>query len=164
MLTPRSDPNVVVTLVPAEGGAATASVEPVPPAADQGSQKTPGKSSKKADKTADKPADGTAAPTDGAGATGTGGAAATETAPPPTVTPPPVTPPPKKTEYTTMRQIKDAVRAGQITKAEYSSWQGIIRQKRQAEFDATRKDLEAHKITKAQYEEKIRAIKLKYEG
>lgn len=148
MLTPKSDPNVVVTLVPAEGAAAEpATVEP-------DSQKPTTKTTKKTDKTGDKPKEE---------AIGEGGAAATETTPPPDP-PPTATPPQAKTEYTTMRQIKDALHAGKITKAEYSHWQGIIRQKRQAEYDATRKALEEKKITKADYEAKIRAIKLKYEG
>jgi len=150
MLTPKSDPNVVVTLVPAEGAAAEP--ETVATSVDPGSPKTSGKSGKKTGKTEDKAAEGT----------GTTGAAVTEAAPPPATPPPP--PQPAKIEYTTMRQIKDLYHAGKITKTEYSYWQGIIRQKRQAEYDATRKDLEAHKITKAQYEETIRAIKLKYEG
>jgi len=156
MLTPKSDPNVVVTLVPAEGAAAEPTPETVAAAVGPGSTKTSGKTSKKTTgktegKVEEKPAEG-------AGTTGTG---VTEVAPP---TPPPTPPPAAKTEYTTMRQIKNAYSAGKITKTEYSYWQGIIRQKRQAEFDATKKDLAAHKITKAQYEETIRAIKLKYEG
>lgn len=164
MLTPKSDPNVVVTLVPAEGEVAAPSAEPAPTPADQGSHRSSGKSGKKSDKPAGEPATETAAapPADGAGTTGTGGAApAVEPAPPPAPTPPPA---PAKTVYTTMRQIKDALRAGKITRAEYAYWQGIIRQKRQAEFDATAADLRAHKITKDQYEQKMRAIKLKYEG
>ena len=150
MLTPKSDPNVVVTLVPAEGAVAVAVAEP---AAETESQRpTSSKTTKKTEKTGDKPKEET-----------TGEGAATETAPTPDP-PPAATPPASKTEYASMRQIKEALHAGKITKAEYSHWQGIIRQKRQAEYDATRKALEEKKITKAEYEAKIRAIKLKYEG
>jgi hypothetical protein len=165
MLTPKSDPNVVVTLVPAEGGIAPA-VDPAaagaPPAADPGSQKASGKGSKKPDKADDKPAGEAPA---AAGAADTDTAASGTAAPPATETPATGAPPAaKKTEYATMRQIKEALHAGKITKQEYSYWQGIIRQKRQAEYDAARKDLRDRKLTDAQYEERIRAIKLKYEG
>jgi hypothetical protein len=152
MLTPKSDPNVVVTLVPADGAAAEPAPEVAAAAIDPGSPKTSGKTGKKTSgKTEDKVAEGA----------GTSDAPAVEPAPPPAPTPPP---PPAKVEYTTMRQIKDALKAGKITKAEYSAWQGIIRQKRQAEFDAAKKDLRDHKITENQYEDLIRAIKIKYEG
>jgi hypothetical protein len=157
MLTPKSDPNVVVTLVPTDGAVAEPAPETAVAGVDTGSSKTPGKTGKKTGKTGDDAGDKTAE------SAGTTGAAVTEAAPPPAAAPTPP-PQPAKVEYTTMRQIKDAYHAGKITKSEYSYWQGIIRQKRQAEFDATKKDLKAHVITEAQYDEKIRAIKLKYEG
>jgi hypothetical protein len=157
MLTPKSDPNVVVTLVPAEG--AVAAADPAPEtaaAADQESAKASGKTGKKTTgKTEEKAGDKTAEGAD------TTGAPAVAPAPPPAPTPPPQ---PAKVEYTTMRQIKDAYHAGKITKSEYSYWQGIIRQKREAEFEAAKKDLKAHVITDSQYDEKIRAIRVKYEG
>jgi hypothetical protein len=160
MLTPKSDPNVVVTLVPAAGAAAAPPAEPgvAVAAADTGAAKGSGKSSGKKPGKADEKA-GEPPAADAAG-TGTG-APAVEPAPPPAPAPPP---PPAKTEYTTMRQIKDALKAGKITKAEYSHWQGIIRQKREVEFEAAKKDLRDHKITEAQYDDRIRAIRLKYEG
>jgi hypothetical protein len=155
MLTPKSDPNVVVTLVPADGAVAEPAPEIAAAAVDTGPSKTSGKTGKKTGKTDDKAGDKTAE------SAATTDAPAVAPAPPPAPTPPPQ---PAKVEYTTMRQIKDAVKVGKITKSEYSYWQGIIRQKRQAEFDAAKKDLRDHKITDSQYEESIRAIKLKYEG
>jgi len=162
MLTPKSDPNVVVTLVAAEGAPETPPAEPVvePGTAkeDHTSQKTTGKTAKKTGKGEAKPEDEAK---DEEGATDTGGTEVAVVAPPPPQQPPP---PPPKVEYTTMRQIKDAVAAGKITKSEYNYWKSIIRQKREVEFEKTKQDLRDHKITKAEYEQKIREIRLKYEG
>jgi len=156
MLTPKSDPNVVVTLVPS--GEEVAAAEVAPTAAPAEADKAPKAGAAKAG------GKKTGKEEDGAGtATGTGAA---EPAPAPAEPPKEAAPepPPKPAGYTTMRQIKDAYRAGKITKADYNYWQGIIRQKRQAEFDQVKKDLRDGKITEAQYEERIRAIKAKYEG
>ncbi len=80
--------------------------------------------------------------------------------------PPPepvVTPAPSKT-YSTMRELKTALRTGTIDKTIYRQVQAEIRRKRQLELDAVKKAYRAEKITKDQYKQKVREIKLKYEG
>jgi hypothetical protein len=82
----------------------------------------------------------------------------------PQVQPASATVPLKAPGYTTMRQIKNALRAQQITKEEYRAVQQEIRRKRQMEYDAFKAELSAGTITKQEYEQKIRACRLKYEG
>lgn len=66
--------------------------------------------------------------------------------------------------YSTMRQIKEALRAGTITRQDYARYQAEIRQKLAAEYDTLKRDLRARKITKREYETKIVETKRKYEG
>ena len=66
--------------------------------------------------------------------------------------------------YSTMRQIKDALKAKQITKEEYRTYQQEIRKNRQVEYDALKADLRAGTITEREYKEKINACRKKYEG
>ena len=169
MLTQKSDPNVVVTLVPstepqpqAAAPIAPAAAEPEAAASEQ--RPSSGKSSSK--KGSEKAEEKATAPQPTEAATQPEPAAAATPAPaqpePAKATPAPAAP--KKTEYTNMRQIKEALRAGTITRDEYASWQATIRKNRQAEYDATEKDLREGRITETQYKEKIRAIRAKYEG
>jgi hypothetical protein len=172
MLTPKSDPNVVVTLVPSgEPAAPVAAVAPVAAPAEAAAAPSEQKSSSPSGKASSKKSSGRGDEKTGASeAAGQPAEAATQPAPPTAATapaePPKATAPaaPKKTEYQNMRQIKEALRAGTITRAEYASWQSTIRKNRQAEYDATEKDLREGKITESQYKEKIRAIRAKYEG
>ncbi len=169
MLTQKSDPNVVVTLVPSTEPQAVAVVAPeaaAPEAAAADQRPSSGKSSsrKGSEKAEDKsvaaapqPPDVPAQPEPAAAAT-----PAPAQPEPAKATPAPAAP--KKTEYANMRQLKDALRAGAITRDEYASWQATIRKNRQAEYDATEKDLRDGKITESQYKDKIRAIRAKYEG
>jgi hypothetical protein len=166
MLTQKSDPNVVVTLVPS-GEAAASSTEPAAVAtAETNAQKSSSEKSsshKSGEKTAAEGSTTSAQPA--APATEPASAATPPAAaePAPAATPAaPATP--KKTEYSNMRQIKEAYRAGTISRSEYDTWQGIIRKNREAEYEATKKDLRENKITETQYKEKIRAIRAKYEG
>ena len=169
MLTQKSDPNVVVTLVPSGAAAATETATETAPAAvatdEASAQKSTDKSSshKSGEKTAAKEGASTAPPAANPTEPAPAATLPAETQPAPAATPAaPATP--KKTEYSNMRQIKEAYREGSITRSEYDHWQGIIRKNREAEYDATKKDLREGKITETQYKEKIRAIRAKYEG
>ena len=73
-------------------------------------------------------------------------------------------PEPKKTNYTTMKQIKRAVRAGTITRSQYRTYQSEIRRKRTVELEAAEQEYRARRLSRGQYKQRVRTIKLKYEG
>jgi hypothetical protein len=63
-----------------------------------------------------------------------------------------------------MRQLKQALAAGQITRDEFRQWQRKLHQMRAAELEKLKQDYRNDKISKAEYNQKAREIKLKYEG
>ena len=85
---------------------------------------------------------------------------------PPTqdVTPPQLPPETAVPLYSTMRQIKNALKAQQITKEEYRTYQQAIRKNRREEYDTLKAELRAGTITEREYKEKINACRKKYEG
>lgn len=84
----------------------------------------------------------------------------------PAAAPAPATPPPvaKPKPYSTMMEIKQALRKGTITRQQYAQYQTQIRKNLNAEYDALKRDLRARKITKHEYKLKMAAVKRKYEG
>jgi ubiquitin len=160
LITPTSDPNLVVELEPAgEEGAAEEPAEVDPGEASEGpvAGKAAGSSKKKPSGDATKTEPGPEkAPAD---------PVAPEPAPEPEAkTPPASSGGAKDKVYTTMRQLKDDLAKGIITRDDYRKWQAEIRKKRAADLEALERDLRERKITKAEYEAKAREIKLKYEG
>jgi serine/threonine-protein kinase len=84
-------------------------------------------------------------------------------APPPT--PPPAPPPqPSPEVYSNMNQLKAALRAGKITRLQYSTHQAEIRRKRAAEYDRLKADYRRGAITKYEYELSVDQVRRKYEG
>jgi uncharacterized membrane protein len=156
MITPESEPNLVIQLVPAGEGAAEAEVAPAGPTAT--AKKGSGKKKAKAeDEAAGEPA-GEAAEDKPAEA-----AAEDKPAEAAAVAPPPEAKPKKKT-FTNMRQLKQALAKGEITQADFRYWQTVLKQKRAKEVEAAKADYKAGKITKLEYKQKVNAIKKKYEG
>jgi hypothetical protein len=155
LITPKSEPNMVVTLVPLddEESAQNGDDEAEQEEAASGTGTTGKKKSIKKNTGGTEPAP----------STDTGEEEKNEevVASPPSTSPEPKT---KKPSYNTMAQIKRAIREGKITKAEFRMYQVEIRRKRAAEVDATKKAYQQGTLTKAQYNEKIRSIKIKYEG
>ncbi len=153
MITPKSEPNLVVTLVPLDG------VEAEQDDDDEAEQEEAASRTAKKKKSTKKKTGGA----EPAPSTDTG-----EEDEKDEVVPSPPSPSPetktKKPSYNTMAQIKKAIREGKITKAEFRNYQAEIRRKRAVEIDATKKAYQQGKLTKAQYKEKIRSIKIKYEG
>ena len=155
MITPKSEPNMVVTLVPLDDEEAAESGD------DEAEQEeAASETATKGKKKSTKKMTGGTKP---APSTDTGEEDKNEevVAPPPSPSPDPK---PKKPSYDTMAQIKRAIREGKITKAEFRKYQAEIRRKRAVEMAATKKAYQQGKLTKAQYNEKIRSIKIKYEG
>jgi hypothetical protein len=70
----------------------------------------------------------------------------------------------KSKVYDDMFELKQDLRAGKITEADYRRWQQVIRDKRAAELSQLKQDLAGGKLTKAEYEAKAKQIKNKYEG
>jgi hypothetical protein len=70
----------------------------------------------------------------------------------------------KAKAYDNMTDLKRDLRAGLITDADYRRWQQDIRERRAEELNKLKADLAAGKVTKAEYEARARQIKLKYEG
>ena len=155
MITPNSEPNLVVTLVPlddeepAENGDEEVGQEEV-----ASGTATTGKKKSVKKKT------GGAEPAPSID-TGEEDEKDKGVASPPSPGPDPKI---KKPSYNTMKQIKRAIREGKITKAEFRKYQAEIRRKRAVEVAAAKKDYQQGKLTKTQYKEKIRSIKIKYEG
>ena len=152
MITPKSEPNMVVTLVPLDGAEPAEDDEEV-------EQEEAASSTAKKKKSIKKKTGGN----DPAPSADTG----EEDEKDKVVESPPSPAPETKTKkpsYNTMAQIKKAIREGKITKAEFRKYQAEIRRKRAAEVEATKKAYQQGKLTKAQYKEKIRSIKIKYEG
>jgi hypothetical protein len=154
MITPDSEPNLVITLVPSGEAPAETEAEGEASAAPASmAKKGKGKKGKEGEEA---PAEPEAQPAETA-------AAEEKPAEPAPVAPPPE-PKPKKKSYSNMRQLKQALAAGEITHAEAKQWQHKFKQMRAAEFEQAKQDYEDDKLTKAQYKQKIREIKLKYEG
>ncbi len=153
MITPNSEPNLVVTLVPLDGVATAQDGD------EEAEQEEAASGTAKKKKSTKKKTGGK----DPAPSTDTGEEEEKEVvAPsPPSPSPEPKT---KKPSYNTMAQIKKAIREGKITKAEFRKYQAEIRRKRAVEIDTAKKAYQQGQLTKAQYKEKIRSIKLKYEG
>lgn len=152
MITPESDPNLVITLVPS--GEAAAEDEPEPAVGPTATAKK-GKGKKGKEEAApaeEKPVEAAAAPAE----------KPAEEKPAEAAPAPP--PPPKKKSYSNMRQLKQAYAAGEITKLEFRQWQNTFKQKRAAELRQLEQDYDDDKITKAEYKQKAREIRLKYEG
>jgi hypothetical protein len=151
MITPESEPNMIIKLEPAGEGEAEAEVAPtgVTATAKKGGKGKKGKAGDEA-ATEDKPAETAAAETEEKPA---------ETAP--AAAPAPT---PKKKSYTNMKQLKQDYHAGKITKADFAYWQSILKQKRAKEIGQLKADYKAGKITKIEYKQKANAIKQKYEG
>ncbi len=153
MITPNSEPNLVVTLVPLDG------VEPAQDDNEEAEQEEAAShTAKKKKSTKKKTAGAEPVPS-----TDTGEEEEKDVVAP---SPPPPSPETKtkKPSYNTMAQIKKAIREGKITKAEYRKYQAEIRRKRAVEIAAAKKSYQQGKLTKTQYKEKIRSIKIKYEG
>jgi len=66
--------------------------------------------------------------------------------------------------YISMKQLKEAFRARVITPAEFHRQWQVIRQSRSHEMDRLRTDYQEGRITRHQYRNEARLIKLKYEG
>ena len=66
--------------------------------------------------------------------------------------------------YTSMRQLKEALRGRVISPAEFHRQWQVIRQSRSLEMERLRVDYQEGKITRHQYRNEARLIKLKYEG
>lgn len=66
--------------------------------------------------------------------------------------------------YTSMRPLKEAFRGRVITPAEFHRQWQIIRQNRSREMERLRTDYQEGKLTRHEYRNKSRLIKLKYEG
>ncbi|MDJ0761573.1 MAG: tetratricopeptide repeat protein [Myxococcota bacterium] len=83
-----------------------------------------------------------------------------------TIQPPAASPTPKKApvQYTTMRQLKDALRSGKITRETYRAHQQKIRKWRAAEYEQLKAELRAGKITRREYKTRASAVRRKYEG
>lgn len=153
MITPESDPNLVITLVPSgeaeeeedEGAAG-------PTATAKKGKGKKGKDEAEAEPAEEKPAEAAAAPAE----------KPPEEKPAEAAPAPP--PPPKKKNYTNMRQLRQALANGEITHAEAKQWQNKFKQMRAAEYEKAKQDYEDDKLTKAEYKQKLREIKLKYEG
>ena len=150
MITPKSEPNLVVTLVPLDGA------EPVEDGDEEAEQEAAASSTAKKKKSTKKKTGGA----EPAPSTDTGEEDEKDKVAP---SPSPETKP-KKPSYNTMAQIKKAIREGKITKAEYRKYQAEIRRKRAVDVAAAKKAYKQGKLTKAQYNEKVRSIKIKYEG
>jgi len=161
LITPTSDPNLVVELEPAgdEGAVEVAAEGDVGEATSE-----EGLAGKAAGSPKKKPSGGA-----------TKAEPEPEKAPPVPIEPEPAPEPEAKAPaapsggakdkvYTTMRQLKDDLSKGIITKDDYRKWQAEIRKKRAADLEALERDLRERKITKDEYEKKVREIKLKYEG
>ncbi len=153
MITPKSEPNLVVTLVPLDGA------EPVEDGDEEAEQEAAASSTAKKKKSTKKKTGG-AQP---APSTDTGEEDEKDKVAPTPPSPSPETKP-KKPSYNTMAQIKKAIREGKITKAEYRKYQAEIRRKRAVDVAAAKKAYKQGTLTKAQYNEKVRSIKIKYEG
>ena len=150
MITPKSEPNLVVTLVPLDGA------EPVEDGDEEAEQEAAASSTAKKKKSTKKKTGGA----EPAPSTDTGEEDEKDKVAP---SPSPETKP-KKPSYNTMAQIKKAIREGKITKAEYRKYQAEIRRKRAVDVAAAKKAYKQGTLTKAQYNKKIRSIKIKYEG
>lgn len=156
MITPDSEPNLVITLVPSgetpkdaedavEAGGASAGM----------AKKGKGKKGGEAEE----------APAEAAAEPEAQPAEAAEAEKQPALTKPDIKPPePKKKSYSNMRQLKQALASGEITHAEAKQWQNKLKQMRAAEYEKAKQDYEDDKLTKAEYKQKIREIKIKYEG
>lgn len=164
LITPRSEPNVVVRLVPddaeGDGEAEVEETDPsdTPQTDDDGDSSSTAKTAKKKTKKS-----------------GDEGETASEDPPEESVTAPEPEPDPvpdpkaeaskaKKKVYTTMRQIKDDLSKGIITRDEYRKWQTEIRKERAQELQDLEKAYRAGEMTKSEFKDKVREIKLKYEG
>jgi hypothetical protein len=66
--------------------------------------------------------------------------------------------------YTTMRQLKDDLRARAISGRDFLQWQRVIRLRREAEFDAAAVDYHTGALDRAGYRVRIAEIRAKYEG
>ena len=153
MITPNSEPNLVVTLVPLD------TAEPAENGDEEAEQEAAAShTAKKKKSTKKKTEEAEPAPS-----TDTG-----EEDEKDEVVPSPPSPSPetktKKPSYNTMAQLKKAIREGKITKAEFRKYQAEIRRKRAVEMGAAKKAYQQGELTKTQYKKKIRSIKIKYEG
>jgi len=160
MITPKSDPNIVVDLV--ESSVVDSVVKPVvvemaavpDTGAESGKRESPyhkkskSKSRSKLESSAEPKPEPELKP---------------EPEPELVNTAPAVAPAAKPT-YNTMRELKNAIRAREITKAEYRMYQKSIRNKRTKEYGEVKAKYSAGKITKAEYKQQIKAIRIKYEG
>lgn len=167
LITPKSDPNLVVELVPSGDEEETEAPDEAAPEeageeVREGDQKKTGghRGSGKKGKKAGKEDKGDEAKDDETAETVT--AAAPEPEPEPEKKAAPAKP--KKKTYTTMRQLKDDLSKGIITRQEYRKWQGEIRKKRAVDLQAAEKAYRAGEMTRDEYRKKVREIKLKYEG
>jgi len=151
MITPDSEPNLVVTLVPSGEGEAEAEEAEVA-VGSAGSAGSAKKGKGKKDGEAEPPAETTPEPV--------------ASQPPPEAKPPepPPEPKPVKKTYSNMAQIKAALANGEIDRVEFKKWQRKFQQDRAKELKQLEEDYEAGKIDKAQYKQMARDIKLKYEG
>jgi hypothetical protein len=64
----------------------------------------------------------------------------------------------------TMREAKEAYRAGRIDRSEYNRVTDVIRGRMRTDIDELKRAYRAGKVTKADYEQGAREIKLRYEG
>jgi hypothetical protein len=150
LITPESEPNMVVELV--ADATASADGETEPAAEGAGSKTAVKKVDKEKGKTGG--AEGATEPPAGDGATKEPEAPAPESA----------VSKAKGKVYETMAELKQDLRAGRITEADYRRWQAEIREKRAAELVQLKNDYAAGKLTKAEYAAKAKQIKNKYEG
>ena len=74
----------------------------------------------------------------------------------------PAAPPPPR--WTNFPQVKQAYRAGHISKGEYSRVIDDLERQRDNEIRNTKLDYRAARISRDEYERKIRSIKLRYAG
>jgi len=167
LITPKSNPNLVVELVPSGDESEAQAPEEVAP--EEAGEDAREEEQKKADerrgsgkkgKKSGKEGAGDEANDDGAAETGTAAAPELETEPEKEAAPAK----PKKKTYTTMRQLKEDLSKGIITRQEFRKWQGEIRKKRSVDLQAAEKAYRAGEMTRDEYRKKVREIKLKYEG
>jgi hypothetical protein len=76
----------------------------------------------------------------------------------------PAPPPVLLSSYTTMRQLKQALRSRTITPAQFHEQWGVLKQNRAQEMEQLRADYEAGQITRHEYRDEARQIRQKYEG
>jgi serine/threonine protein kinase len=73
-------------------------------------------------------------------------------------------PPEPTVTYANMGQLKQALKKGQITRAEYAAEQEKMRRKRAAEYDRLKRALQSGAMTRAEYNRRVIEVKRKYEG